>query len=186
MANKNEKVLHPAQQFIYESAAKDFRTWFIKAADIATIARDHWATRLEKPKVNMSIRQFTCGILEARKRICFALLGMAFENMFKGIFVFRNADCSKGGRLSMAFPSTHKLTALADKIEFQLNWNERLLLERLSVYVIWFAKYPVPKMAKDFEWVELVDSDFDLAEKVFARLHAAAVKECYKTAKSVP
>jgi len=68
------------------------------------------------------------------------LMGLAFENMVKGILVARDSSLVSSGKLW-----SHDLLALFDKVGLELSAEDRDLLRRLGECVLWAGRYPVPK-----------------------------------------
>ncbi len=74
--------------------------------------------------------------------ISYFLLGLAFENLIKGIYQKETGD----------YPElTHKTTDLVEKIDTRLTPTEAEYLATLSDIVFWRGRYPLPKHKKHFD-----------------------------------
>jgi hypothetical protein len=74
------------------------------------------------------------------------LSGFALENLLKGIYIGRNPTFVMEGKLKKwSSKSGHELLDLAEKTKFELSEDETNLLERLTEFVVWAGKYPIPK-----------------------------------------
>jgi hypothetical protein len=73
------------------------------------------------------------------------LMGLALENMVKGILVARDSSLVSGGKLSRDLTGSHDLLALFNKVGLELSAEDRDLLRRLGECVLWAGRYPVPK-----------------------------------------
>jgi hypothetical protein len=79
------------------------------------------------------------------------LIGLAFENVIKGILITQGNHAGKAGKLSKTFRG-HKLDELVANIDvhlLSLNVEEKILLVKLEQYVFWAGRYPIPLSAKD-------------------------------------
>jgi hypothetical protein len=77
------------------------------------------------------------------------LMGLAFENMVKGILVARDSSLVSSGKLSRDLAGSHNLLALFEKVGLELSAEDRDLLRRLGECVLWAGRYPVPKKEED-------------------------------------
>ena len=109
------------------------------------------------------------------------LLAMATEALLKAAFVLRKGTPlvprKKGGlKLDDDF-KTHDLRELAGMVRFPAAATELALLDRLTLFVMWFARYPVP-IESNFAQQVGVTSDERLAALAFyQRLHDSLVSE---------
>lgn len=77
--------------------------------------------------------------------------GLAIENMLKGVLIQRNPQLVRDGRLHTkemgGGVDGHDLLGLATKVSPELARQHHELLGRLTVFVRWGGRYPVPKHA---------------------------------------
>ncbi len=172
-----DKVL----QQLFDLAARDPWQWLLMAKDLGSIAEETWKNREQKPTTPAFEQTFVLGREYTRVRISFALLGTAFENIFKAIIVMRNPNFVTNGTLSTDFPATHDLNLLLNKVDWTLRPEEVFLLRRLSAYILWFSKYPVPKSFEKLAIAELNHVDFERGIDLCARLLNLAVQEIMPT-----
>ncbi len=74
--------------------------------------------------------------------------GLAFENLFKAAIIKANGASIKNGKLKKWPGTGHNLIALADAAQIRLTRKQRDLLSRLTAYVEWGGRYPIP-MSQD-------------------------------------
>jgi hypothetical protein len=72
------------------------------------------------------------------------LYGLAFENLFKAIILTKESAVIEDGRLKKWPGSGHGLVGLAERAEIQLTTTQRDLLSRLTAFVEWSGRYPIP------------------------------------------
>ena len=79
-------------------------------------------------------------------RTYFFLLGIAIENLLKGILISENPNHIKDGKISPEISSGHNLKKLSEKINsLDFNTDEIRLFEILSEVIPYWGKYPIPK-----------------------------------------
>ena len=110
------------------------------------------------------------------------LRGLAFECGFKALWLIRNpATLAKGGRyVKPAGVGEHDLLQLADAVLFQVSATERPVLNRLSAFVKFAGRYPIPRLAEQAEPVDVKGrpvipqyfglDDFALVATIWTRL----------------
>lgn len=92
------------------------------AADELTFA-DHWTVR-------------------------YMLLGLSIENLLKALAIGRGHRVEiEGDNIVLGWPrgSGHDLAKLADFADFRLDPDELALLNKLTEFIVWGAKYPTPR-----------------------------------------
>jgi len=75
------------------------------------------------------------------------LLGLAFENLIKGISVLLFNDFSSFNELKQKYwkiSKGHEIYQLAQNIGIILNEQESFLLDRLEQFILWAGRYPTP------------------------------------------
>jgi hypothetical protein len=113
------------------------------------------------------------------------LVGLAFENMMKGLF-FDDIAKKKGldpqGGLRREI-DTHNLVRLAEVLQLSLNRSERLMLSQLSDYVEFAGRYPAPKRMKPGPNGPLVgDNEYDLITAFMNRLRGMYLERSFMPA----
>jgi hypothetical protein len=76
------------------------------------------------------------------------LMGMAIEDMAKGIIVGRNPAKIAEGKMT-GVPTSHDLAELVRSCKVPLTDEEVVALRILSEYVRWAGRYPIPMAAED-------------------------------------
>ena len=72
------------------------------------------------------------------------LYGLAFENLFKAVILNQEGATIEDGRLKKWPGSGHELIGLADRASIQLTTTQRDLLSRLTAFIEWAGRYPIP------------------------------------------
>jgi len=74
--------------------------------------------------------------------------GLAFENLLKAAIIKADGASIENGKLKKWPGTGHNLIALADAARIKLTRKQRNLLSRLTAYVEWGGRYPIP-MSQD-------------------------------------
>lgn len=118
--------------------------WFDYANELKNAAQTLW-----KSHSNTLIFYKTESKSFSRKlysRTYFFLLGVAIENLIKGILISENPLYIENGKLSPEISTGHNLKKLSEKISsISFNENETKILEILSDVLPYWGKYPIPK-----------------------------------------
>jgi hypothetical protein len=80
------------------------------------------------------------------------LMGLSFENLFKGILIAQGTAATQGGKLKTVFKN-HDLNKLANKVEISplvFSSQERKLLGDLFLFVEWQGRYPIPTTSSGY------------------------------------
>ena len=75
------------------------------------------------------------------------LYGLAFENLFKAVILMKESAVIEDGRLQKWPGSGHGLVGLANRAEIQLTTTQSDLLSRLTAFIEWGGRYPIPMSA---------------------------------------
>jgi len=75
------------------------------------------------------------------------LAGLTIENLVKGIRVSQESALDKKGKFRF---NKHNLVNLLEQSSITLSDDERDLVERLTQYIQWGGRYPVPLKTSDF------------------------------------
>lgn len=76
------------------------------------------------------------------------LYGLAFENLFKAVIINKEGARIEYGRLQRWPGSGHGLVGLAERAEIGMTTTKRDLLSRLTAFIEWGGRYPIP-MSQD-------------------------------------
>jgi len=113
------------------------------------------------------------GLMDAAK-LC---LSLALENAFKGAYVYLSKPDLSDNKLNTKHfhEKAHDLVDLADRLGLFLSDGERILLRRLTSFIVWAARYNAPlteRAFKDFDGEHKITypHDFDYVEKLIESL----------------
>jgi len=148
------------------SEGQNYKAWLVKANSLATAAdKTNWL--LERNEGLSSTHNM--------------LMGMAIECLLKASLIVMGEEVveEKSGNLYFAKEfKSHKLDVLAEKLEqYGLVFleEETSLLSKLSVYIEWGARYPIPLSHNGFEPLGTSDKEQGLAVKVYKKTLAFVV-----------
>lgn len=101
----------------------------------------------------------------------FLLAGLAVENLLKALVVKRmhaeNRPVTEGNVLRLEPRGRHSLVALSRSAQITLSPEEREVLARLSTFVQWAGRYPVPIKKTDTTQSRITRSDDFARIKLF-------------------
>jgi hypothetical protein len=137
----------------YEGAAREPALWVGNALTLSRAAQLILPTALDA-----LTRDRGGGGSEHRDAFLFGpymlLSGMAVENLLKAIHLQRHPELVQDGRIvPRAWPGAphgHDLVALMREVSASLATEHRDLLTRLTTFVLWGGRYPVPKDESTF------------------------------------
>jgi hypothetical protein len=146
-----KRIALPAVDVNFDKAAADPWKWRSVALSLLFAADALWnrvrRALTELDKVGRSKLSDTSDIGLRLRGPFFLLAGLAVENFLKAIIVKR---LLAGGKpvteadVLVIFRGKHDLTVLSQRADVKLTPAERELLERLSTFVNWAGRYPVP------------------------------------------
>lgn len=136
-----------AKPFDYERRRSNPGAWFGTSASLRHAAMMLW--RELKPALDLWVETAPPVnddvALALRLRGPFAMLmGMAIENMLKGLIVQQTPRTESATR---TVAQHHQLAQLASDAQFKIDTAERELLKRLTTFIYWAGRYPVPPTA---------------------------------------
>jgi len=112
------------------------------------------------------------------------LMGYAIENLLKGILILRHPEYFKPTG-EMTSIGTHKLVSLCQRCGIQLLDEESTLLDKLTTYIRWAGRYPVPLDIQDMppinpssgdsSWIRSEGGAFH-PPKIYGRVESLYVK----------
>jgi hypothetical protein len=105
----------------------------------------------------------------------FVIAGYAVENALKArivaLHIHGGGTLPDGKAVLKIVPTTHNFIALAKRAGVSLTPNEEALLRRLTSYVIWAGRYPIPKEPADAVFKRTTrDNDFADVRAFISRL----------------
>ncbi len=161
-------------ELLFHIIFKDAQSWLAKARQLKMSASLMW------PEFEIAARssQVHDGITErmlAFSEAYMLLMGFSFENLLKGIILGRDQFDKtvkiKGG---------HGVVEMADAVTV-LNSDERDLLERIQIYLLWAGRYQIPKNPKQYHEakskVRITTGDPGTVNQLFGRLEQLLLKE---------
>ena len=113
---------------IFEERGRDASAWLRHAHALRTAARPLWDR------------------LSDLGHIAMMLEGMAVEALAKAVRATQEPALVSDGRWTL---QTHDLRSLVDDTGLTLNPDERSLLARLTGFVLWAGRYPIPLKSSD-------------------------------------
>jgi hypothetical protein len=101
------------------------------------------------------------------------LQGYAIEVALKAFWISKGNKVAKNGEYSFIKPDNHNLVKIADAAKFDLIGAEKDILQRLSVFVKAYGRYPITKKALDAPNQGLpwnLDEDGEVVKNLFERI----------------
>ncbi|MBU0568403.1 hypothetical protein KJ693_06855 [bacterium] len=131
--------------------------WWVKADDLfsaATAIMESWTAAKaahfdplpkESGWVKLTPRQQEASHRLRFPQVYLFIVGLAFENLIKGLLIARDPGLVKDGKLSADISTGHGLSHLFVKADIPLSEQENNFIDRLSDSVLWAGRYPIPK-----------------------------------------
>jgi len=139
----------------FEQLASTSGDWFDLADDLHEAARILWQTRpFADPTPGPVVAPF-------RHLIALMLAGLALENLLKGRYVVVHGNRPY---------KTHDLVDLAAKAGVALDPSETRLVRRLTQFVTWSGRYPVPPSPEKNDVIVSSSSDWSDCDLLYQRL----------------
>jgi hypothetical protein len=118
--------------------------WFDYAHELKDAAVTLWESHSNTLISYQTDRKFYTRKLYSRTY--FFLLGVAIENLIKGILISENPQYLKDGKISTEISSGHNVKTLSEKIKsLSFDEEETEIMETLSEVIPYWGKYPIPK-----------------------------------------
>jgi hypothetical protein len=167
-----------ARRIDFDAFGTDPERWSATASHLLATARLAWqqiAEGMAGYRATMAAARTAAqtAALEERVRYrgpFFLLAGLAIENQVKALIVARQISSGEKPRSAREvlnlFPNgkhQHNLVRLAGCAQVQLSDPECTLLTRLSSFVMWAGRYPIPKNESDARF-ERTTGECDLRE----------------------
>lgn len=134
-----------SQAEIFEKCARQPYLWISSAEvlkDSADLVLARFRTALERAAPEREDTKIDLGI--SLFPVYMMLVGLAVENLLKGVLISKDHSLVEGGRLKKWGGSGHDLTKLASDARLPLTNEEKELLARVAEFVRWAGKYPLP------------------------------------------
>jgi len=108
------------------------------------------------------------------------LVGLAIENLVKGIYVARNPTACSSDNLPSEL-TKHKTIEFFERLDLSFSQAEGHLLERIETFVLWAGRYPIPRKLDDLlprnhpeggsgPLTYVTSTDFEMLEALISRL----------------
>jgi hypothetical protein len=164
---------------MFQDVAPDPTMWWIMAQDLFHAAEallDAW--RAAKPDYSGGLPgvngwdELPPEQQQAALRIRFPmvflfLVGLALENLLKGLLLARDPGLAAGGRLAREIGDSHRLSTLFQRASIPLSTEQVKLVDRLSESILWAGRYPVPKTEDKFQLPRLPSGAYYLPGTFF-------------------
>ncbi len=186
------------QNWAYDLNGRVPINWSIKAQGLARAAAILYARGQDARRLKASVfSRDAMGLLVARSqpftpeeldvfpdvemyRVAFMLLGMAIENLTKGILVGRNPTWVQDGALNKLVTG-HDLESLVRRCDVVVEGEDRVALRMLTEHVVWAGRYHIPRSADRIARLttkqklraqsdEYLDAVFNFGERLIAQL----------------
>jgi hypothetical protein len=132
---------HKREKFFEEQfrwAAGEHLAWQISSVDLLR------AVNILNEEIKKDWRRFKRGSAvpwTAPFKVCMMLCGLMLEDLLKALLVSRTAALDSKGQFAH---KTHDLLKLAKLVGLKLSQDESILLEKLTRFVEWAGRYPIP------------------------------------------
>lgn len=159
----------------FHRQADHSRTWELKAAELEYAAEVLWNRQLIDFPLQLSKKTAP----PAAIGVVLMLYGLAIENLAKAIVVAAGSPLDKNGRISF---KKHNLAELVRSAGIRMTSKDESLLNKLTAFVEWAGRYPVPlsfQKMQPFRWPDgsfgpahgsMRGADVEDARKVVQRL----------------
>jgi hypothetical protein len=160
----------------YELRGRDLHVWLEYARSLqysAEVLRDHLLSRMDVPPVLRRVE--TLGLVHSTM----LLLGLAAENLIKGVYVAQNPGLVTREKLDRSLWTSdggHGIKDFARSL-LTLEPEEVELLGRLQEHVVWAGRYPIPTKSSRYydsehpqDMLKFNTIDFQMAERLFEKL----------------
>lgn len=134
-------------------------SWLMSALALRRGAQILWA-EVEPALAEVMPSEDKAAFLERARRLkswpaYMLLMGLSLENLAKGVIVGREPERVGDSALTTWGSRGHDLVWLFERALIAVSVDEQALLERLTRFVAWRGRYPVPMQFDDF--MQLVD-----------------------------
>ena len=155
----------------FEAAEESPGSWLLRGMSLrAAAARLDWRTTPVRDDEN------TMSFLAEYQM----LLGMSFENLLKGIITLNRIEKSEKPFLHKECTNRHQLKVLAMRSELDelsLTDEDLSVLERLSMYIEWAGRYPIPKKVGGYEPICHGNREYEAELLLWERLAQPLLKQ---------
>lgn len=132
-----EKVDHSFWEWAFTQSGENPSAWYHSARELLTAA----------DAVKEDVVDFGDSGMDTLAAVQAMLVGLAIESTLKGLWIEKTGDSLvKDGKYSRPKGvGGHDLVQWADAASVELCPTERYLLRRLSTFVVWAGRYPIPR-----------------------------------------
>ncbi len=167
----------------YKLLGQESLQWLEKAQGLrycAGILKTHLLEVIDAPPASRRVE--TLGVVNST----LLLLGLAFENLIKGVKIAENPNLVDRDRFDIKLwrrdDGGHGITTLAKSL-VTLTSDEEELLNRLQESILWAGRFPIPLTSGRYHDShspvnkhQLSTADFDVADRLFDRLEEQLMK----------
>ena len=146
-------------------------TWMSHAQELYSSANVLWkkSSRLGRIESNPLARRITTLLglrLDRYQRVAYLLVGLAIENLAKGLVIGRAAPDQQENILA-ELSKNHDIRTVLAKLpqEIRPEYSGKLV-ESLETHIVWASKYPIPKTVNGYK-PQLSAADFSQIEKLY-------------------
>ena len=161
----------------YKLLGQESLQWLEKAQGLkycAEILKTHLLEIVNAPPASRRVE--TLGVVNST----LLLLGLAFENLIKGVKIAQNPNLVDQDRFDIRLwrreDGGHGITTLAKSLLTLTSYEEELL-DRLQEHILWAGRFPIPLTSVRYHDShspinkhQLSTADFDVANRLFDRL----------------
>jgi hypothetical protein len=161
----------------YQLLGRESLQWLEKAQGLrycSGILKTHLLEIVKTPPASRRIE--TLGVVSS----AMLLLGLAFENLIKGVKVAENPNLVGQDRFNISSwrrnDAGHGIKALAQSV-VTLTSDEEELLDRLQESILWAGRFPIPLTSNRYHDShspvnkhQLSTADFEIADQLFDKL----------------
>lgn len=126
----------------YDQAANNQSLWVMHANEL------HMASRVLHERVaSLRLDSLDDLVYAGLGTVSLMLQGFAIEALLKAYWLSRGNKLASGGKLSLPTDTrdAHQLDRIAVAVSYLISLDERATLERLSLFVTSYGRYPVTK-----------------------------------------
>lgn len=154
----------------YKSAGTFVPIWLIKSEDLYQAAEAVWHYRI----LRIPLSDGTIDETHLLSSPALLLMGLSLEALLKGLIISRTPDMIANGKVSKRL-SKHDLCALFDMASIPIHEERNgRFLAKLTQYIVWRSKYPVPVTSNYGKHGLLAqrDDDFETFKRLYKEVAA--------------
>lgn len=170
-----------ALRYLAFNGYRDTLTWVIQAQGLYSSSKLLWKTSKRRCLVDgLFLNKFTNFRIDHYQRASYLLIGLAIENLVKGIVIGRETP-DKQDTLLSELSKNHDIRSALSKIpEKDRPKYSGKLVEKLERHIVWASKYPIPKKTSQYQG-QLMRNDFAEIERLYLALLKIAFNDNAET-----